>query len=162
LLPLEVASIAAVVLFALWRRGPRGTAAAGLDVPERIHEALVTARLSDRAAGGIATRAAAFYFPPASWRREPVWPGRPPAVLVPPAHRLRGHPLRRRRHGGGRDGGGRSPRPREPRQGGECPARGRRARGGLALRVRARRAAATDSPHPRHAVDSERAGRSRR
>jgi len=74
LLPLEVASIAAVVLFALWRRGPRGTAAAGLDVPERIHEALVTARLSDRAAGAIATEAAVFYYALASWRRKPFAP----------------------------------------------------------------------------------------
>jgi len=54
LLPLEAAAVLALVLLAVWRRGRR-VADPSLDVPERIHDALLSARLPDGAATAIAT-----------------------------------------------------------------------------------------------------------
>jgi hypothetical protein len=74
LLPLEAAAGAALVLFAVWRRGRRGATNGSLDVPERIHDALVRARLPDGAATAIATEAAVLYFALFAWKRKPFAP----------------------------------------------------------------------------------------
>ncbi len=74
LLPLEAAAVAALVVFAIWRRGRRATRSAELDVPERIYFALASMRLSAGAATAIATEAAVVFYAVAAWKRKPFVP----------------------------------------------------------------------------------------
>ena len=74
LLPLEMTALAALVFIALRRRRKQGAAHAGLDVPERIRDALTGAGIPARLAEALATEAAIFYYALASWRRRPLTP----------------------------------------------------------------------------------------
>src|SRR5262245_4618310 len=77
LLPLEVATVALLVLLAVWRkrRGPGRSAERGqADVPEQIRDALSAAGLGDGVASALATEAAVFYYALAAWKRKPFAP----------------------------------------------------------------------------------------
>ena len=89
LLPLEAAAVAALVVFAIWRRGRRVATSAELDVPERISDALVSLRLSAGAAAAIATEAAVLFYAVAAWKRKPFVPSGARALLLSSAKRAR-------------------------------------------------------------------------
>ena len=77
LLPLEVAAVALIVLFAVWRRGRepgRSGERRQADVPEQIRDALSGAGLGDGAASALATEAAVLYYALAAWKRKPFAP----------------------------------------------------------------------------------------